>query len=100
MQKRNKKSARRVKAGQKMLKLVYKIREIEFNERLHNSLSTDISGPLSYWYTVLSRLSKSNLTFISQYRAADGHLFNVIVFREALNTLMLERAIGLDKDSE
>jgi hypothetical protein len=96
MRKCDKKRIKRNKQQQKANTLVSKIRSIEYLARECQGLTSE--NPTHYWYEVLSVLSTGNLKFISAYQVKPGHLFAVEVFKSALNTLMVERVIGLQKE--
>lgn len=93
MRKCEKKRIKRIRTHEKACKLAKKIRRLSGQEEVDLT-----NGPLSHWYEVLSKLKSTDTAFIAGYKARDGHLFAVHVFREALSTLCLERTAQLEQE--
>jgi hypothetical protein len=95
----SKKKLKKVRTHEKACRVTRRIRGLEASLR-EKGLSVETDGPLSYWYEVLSSLKSDDLNFVSSYKARDGHLFAVGVFKEALNTVCLEKAAQLEQGGD
>jgi hypothetical protein len=94
MKKHKKEKLRRIRSLAKASKLVRKLYAMVPE---HEDVMRE-SGPLYYWYALLSKLKNSDIRFLESYEAREGHLFNVIIFREALATVSFERNLNLKKE--